>query len=384
MLSIKNSDWVGVQDIKVRHNNTWKSPQSNWIKVDGTWRQLIPNNAVILYDTTDHNGLLADGTHGTYNLINRHVQLTETPLQQSGVASHGSHGGGSPIPFLYDKGSRKVDGWNFFNWSEYLRNSSSWTHWHSIPTHTHTGVVENFPPSRYLRPVMYGSMIDTDAVFLANTEISYAQFTKIIYNMYLYLSETVNYVRGTPTHTHGSVNPGTSGGSGASADALACNDNRTLRNSAVAHTHSTIHTDPPGQSMVNYRAVYTYKTNAPMYFDQLPIGTIVLFTSTIIPPGYTVLSGIADGRYVFMKDENTWADDYNSNPDQTPFGHNHGQSIVGTSGLSNNCIYTRALLSSSTECIAADHNHNIYDYHGDYKDQRPLSVSLYAAVKTSF
>lgn len=288
MLAKVSSTWEAIKAYygKDPADSTWKETDM-WVKISGTWRQMVPPNAIILYDEapyTGKTGYLADGTGKTVNLLSRWVQLNGSNNLSTGggtVSSHtgAAHGnGGTPTTSTFSHTSADRTGVAYYR-------TSMVSHNHTMYAHTHTtSVSSTFDYFRAL-PIMYSDKIYTNALILGSASLTSTALTlQSVVDRLLYLSNSTGYNATliNYAHNHGSTADSTyttnvlhaiPSGSGAT----------TYRGD---HQHSGSHTDQTISREPSYKTAIPYKTNQEIFFDQLPTNAIVLFTTDRLPDGW--------------------------------------------------------------------------------------------------
>lgn len=368
--------WVAPQRLQVRNGGAWVDGFP-WIRKDGAWRQLVPPNAVILYRDSTYWGssvLPCNGENGTFNLMGRYVHgaNSEAVLALGGLSSHGGHGSSGPVST--DASTNTRYDWQFGGPSKTTTTDTS--HTHNIPAHEHPNEVDNeslLDIRTQLIPTVSGEKIYRNAVILANV----AQATSLL--DYAAASAYLGFLKlasSSATTIFGTVGLHNHGGAGASEGASGVTEPHTVKTNGVflrsfPHSH-TEHLDPSVTVLPAYCTVVPNLALQEMYFDQLPSGSIMLFTSSVLPPGWTKLTSVND-RLLRL------ASVYG-----VPGGtRTHTHVGPATTGAGSFTDLTKIFSGSSTEYIVnLNHTHTFADSHGTERLHMPSYINFNVAIKS--
>lgn len=361
-LQIKDASvWTPPYAWYAKDNDTWQDADL-WVKVGSTWRQMVPPNAIILYTgSVPTSGVLADGSNNTPNLLSKYLSCgSNTPLTLRGASTHSGsdHGAASNTKTGVSNG-----GVNSGN------PTKSDNHNHTLASHTHTGSGSNDVTRRNIMPYMFGSKLYSGALVPGLSDLTSGLLTFLAGHLHrLYLANSV----GTSTHTH---NHGSAGATYTGYYTPVTN--RTYNGSSgfeAVYTHRHLGNHPSVEVMHVTRTTFMpwFTVTSDMYFDELPLDSVVFFTSQILPDGWT--------QYI---------DDYSLFRGTSTVGGASGTSGITTSSHESGSTSGGAKdYGTSTEpsggtggtYISASHNHG-NNIHNSYADIMPLSVDLVIAYK---
>lgn len=283
----KDGVWKPTKQFLGKYNDTW-SDGDLWFKVDGVWRQHVPPNAVILYSSTSNinSGYIADGNNSTPNLLNRYVRIrSDDPLTLGGASSHtgSSHGTGGTRYTNYVSSTQACN-----NLGLTPRATRITSHRHSISSHTHPSTGNNLPSYQNSYPYMYSSKLYSGAVILSSiTQVLSALSYLSAYSGYrCRLDNNVTQASKSTAHTHGTVSPAVSDFN--ESDGYIDNQPSSSPSSwYTIHDHSASHSMPSVTPTYYYMNVIPYSLGSDLYFDELPSGSLVLFTTRRYPDGWS-------------------------------------------------------------------------------------------------
>lgn len=350
-------------------NNSWVE-KDLWVKIDGAFHQLVPPNCIIMYDTTSHGCVVADGSNGTVNLIGRFPRLGLNKLASTiGSEYHDGteHGyGGGVWTSYYNHSKDMSDTWSLFgNRRDYINDSS---HRHSVSGHYHSGLGSNIPTYKGLVPTMFNDVIYKDAVFLNATSITEQTWLQIViyFKQLRFTSTPQAYYPLGHTHDELIINTesstfGITGQTGINWGARFGNHVHTAN-----HTMNNVIIEPYAKNFL------TYQTKSRVFFDQLISGTVVLCTTSYIPAGWSRYTPNESGVYMGYTSDGYIGSDV----------HNHGTKTI-TTGNPINGWYDNWRTGSygfNKYSITGDHTHAFEDFHPSAYNIPP-SVALYGIIK---
>lgn len=281
--------------IKVKSAGAWMYPKATYVKISGVWRQMVPENVVMLYDgAVPTNGLLCNGNNDTPNLLDCYINpnINNSPLSISGSHTHnGSEHGSASLTSSTATMSSRDNPFGVYSDNDVSSDRESHSHTEPTPhTHTDTVAVDHRPPSTALRPVIGLDYIDVNAVILGSDStilslIALATATvKAIYMADLDSSTVI----GTDTHTHATVS------STSSTYAASANDAAPNNATWYADHNHTVGHGIVGSNAVRMAKFFSAKTTSKIYFDQLPSKSICVILTADVPAGWTVYAETSD------------------------------------------------------------------------------------------
>jgi hypothetical protein len=366
MIYAKSDNWYNrVKAWYGRNAGSW-SEGDLWVKIDGTWRMMVPPNVVILYSSNSyHKGFVSDGTNGTEPLTGYYpVSRSTSILSKSGTSSHtaASHGASGTIT---------TESWPHattatFGFTDGPTTQTS--HTHTIASHNHPSSGSNLVSKANLIPVVGDSKIRKDAVILANQSLSHAMLAYLSayvgYNVFL--SQTAGLQGMSSSHNHGSVSLYTEYTTVNKSD---LNENstfyRTHRHTAN-HAMQTLMPDP------YYRLYLPYLVSGDMFFDELPSGSVVLMTTPRLPKGWSILTESTRLLRLHFSAGGTGGNSTHSHSYSVTTGTTVDQSVTGKA-KSGTKTQERRLVT---------HSHSFTDTHGTAVNHMPPYIHMAVAVKS--
>ena len=400
----ENGVWISAKGFKRKENNQWVDVPTIKAKFgDDGWHEVIPPNAIILYDLPNgglpNTALLCNGlNNGTPNLIGeKFVQITTNPnkiFNLGGTDGHNgtAHGTYSASTNSTAPGWKKLHGGNIgTNRPSRERNDAATSHTHTTTSHSHSGYVyHNGRRRKLLQPTMFDDVIRKDAVFLSVVNfveklspVTYGGFLVLSDKNTAYVTEADNTIF---NHTHDTALSSTySSTYSMSLDVQAGQKDGSVAFCKQPHSHLLSHKAPSsGTITFPNQDFYAGKTTGKLYWDELPYGTVCFFTDDLLPDGWQPLSEIkkysngavsenvtSEGLMIYM------TNNINSNTTANP-KHNHTGS------------YTTA--TNTTEVVAPDsggvdefrfynHTHTVPDNHSTEVDHTPSYFKLFVGYK---
>jgi hypothetical protein len=307
MLKVFNGlDWDKIKQYKVWTGSQWITPGVH-VRINGVWRQTVPPNAVILYNSQANapaQSLICDGSNGTPNLLGKYINPNGAPLTLGGSNTHnGAEHGTNPVTAITSSSigdARRDNGIGIY--SGYGTYNNSWTHSHDRmepPTsyttwnhpegnlHNDLVDVDHRPPSTSLVPTMLSPYMHNWATMMSYSDIPSAIRTLLQFNTmsasHIYMALTA--VAGTATHTHREIQL-------VAIRRYAPTATNTPQDASWddSHVHRIWHTESATNSPRSYLAwMYQFRPAVAtdiLYFDQLPQDSLVLFLSDDIPAGW--------------------------------------------------------------------------------------------------
>lgn len=377
MLIKNNGAYSPTLSTYVKSNDAWSIPRSKFVKVADTWREVVPNNCIIFYTNAsqfaDGKAYLADGTNGTYTLVDKYILGASTYGTTGGSLTHANHGagtgtlnaqGGCSLNHGYKAGAVTAG---------HITTATYGTHTHSVPSHSHPNTGTNIPSTLSLIPTMFGDKIYTGAIIPATSQLSGAiAYVSSVVNYYIKLASTY----GTSTasaHNHGSVASGNSGTGGPATENKSFQWGNGTAYTNI-HRHSTTHTDVSVTPDHYYFTVVPNQVQSDIWFDELPTGSILAFTSTLLPYGWVRLS-TADDRLL-----RTYATASLTGGTTT---HSHSGSVNANSAYVASSNYYSYVQSGSTYYTLQNHTHSWTDNHSTAQNHLPPYLSFILAIKVS-
>lgn len=306
MIYAKNAGaWAAVSQIKATTDGiSYSAPKAMYVKYNGAWKQLVPPNMVVLYTSSAQYS----GKANVYTAVATDKAVlgsSSHSTTSSGATTHSQHDAaansmtdGYPIgtPLVYKDVLGTI--------TSYWYTTANRTHMHVIGGHSHPNAGTNMNYDRYkLIPTLGGTRIYTGAVVLGTTALS-GSLTNVSSTVggYLHLATTAGaydrvsvYGKTAGIHGHGSVSPScTSSGAPDTSTGSWGTYSTTF---GFTHAHSTSHDVYCPEILPYYINFIPYQTTADLFLDDLPSGTVMLFTSAALPPGWSRYTS-ADGRLV--------------------------------------------------------------------------------------
>ena len=352
------------------YNTSWREGEQ-WVHHDGAWRQLVPPNAIILYHNNSMtDGNLANGLNGTVSLLDKFIGVNHTsPLGLTGKSSHeGTEHGNSALLYTGYTGNSKANSSNYgSNVNAHSRDSS---HRHTFPIHSHTGTASNITALDRvtLQPYMHSTRIHEGAIILGDRDFNNADLSyySAIVNRYIQMAATINLVAKT-YHGHDQKTLTSSVWSSLGKD----NGKNRYRNRrhthTLGHTLSSISATPEAHTSVPNRVKRT------MWFNQLPVGSVVLFTSGKLPYGWVVWKGAADRIMRTAASATTYGS----------ATHSHSALARTINPSSSYEKYARAGTYALEFIESSGHTHSVTDFHSGAISVKPPSINLVLGIRNS-
>lgn len=378
------STWYNVKEYKYKNGSSWTATANvKILGADGKWHESVPPNAIILYDLANgalpSNSALCNGSNSTPNLLGYYPVMTTNSsyiFTTGGSSSHngsahGASGSATTSTYSHPRNDVVIAGG-----TGYIKTSS---HKHTIAAHSHSGDQSHDRQRKELQPTMFNDVVKKDAVFLnlySNT-FDGNKFVKIVYNVYLKLTntnalDTTDYLNTDHKHSQATLSTST-----ASFERFW--PSPKPNNSGTSHAHNASHymETKTGLSFPNQN-FYTLRTTVDtLYWDELPKGTVVLFTTSLLPVGFfplTNVNGIStEDKFIYLKDD-LGVDDSSS----TTHSHSY-TATTGSWGTSNGDLSTTN--KSQQYTVGSSHRHTWTDTHGTQVDHRPPFIKLYVGYK---
>ena len=341
--------------INLKYNNVWHEENTTWVKLNGVWHSLVPDEVIILYASSSYpaDAKLCDGTQGTPDLLGNYLGACSSGSWRS-FTYHGQYDVGSLHVHPYyasvsDATHPYGEGPGVGFDHDY--NTDETAHNHSLENmqfHTDGGEV-TYPLTCGVAPTMGASYIDDNAIILKKTAAIISGFASFLYQA-LYLQSNGGVTSGATTHRHFVTWTSTTVHSVSSVNYYIYHGRSGLWHRQHLHTDSgTIYT---GYASNVFKTpsdtVYGNKrTGGRMFFDELPSGSILPFIGedARIPQGWQRLN---------------WNEcSVPSNGEvNLSFFHLHGGNTGTTSGyIEQGSAYP--YLSGSTGRIIPSHEHTV-------------------------
>ena len=365
----KDGSWNTIKDrAAVYKENAWNEGDL-MIKVPGKgWKMLVPPNAIILYDKLISDGYQPNGANETPNLMNRFISTDFSHVMKLiGNDSHTgeSHGPSSGTTNQVVNPRANSDSTGGHDES----HTTALTHAHTVPSHSHTEPGVNSSCAHVdLFANFYSKMIRKDALILSESALvsAYMSIFNAYNNYYLRLSDHFSLNAAVP-HDHGGF-PLLSSAyvtSGRRAGNAGSNRYRT-------HTHTFTHEMDPYTIHPSARRIKANRVSEDIWFDDLPSGAAVLFTSNRLPKGWSHLFVSSNSLLLFSS--LTGAEGTST--------HKHSSQVI-TSTAFNGTQYGWARNGSYTseKTASNNHTHTVTDYHETVVNHMPPSVCLAVGVK---
>lgn len=376
------STWYNVKEYKYKNGSSWTTTANvKILGADGKWHETVPPNAIILYDLANgalpSNSVLCNGSNSTPNLLGYYPVMTTSRSSIFTVGGSSSHDGsahGTSGTITTSSYGHPLGEQVMIGNGGYTTNGS---HTHTISSHAHSGTQSHERPRKELQPTLFNDVIKKDAIFLNlyNNTFDSSKFTKVVYNVFLKLSntntlDTADYLNTNHRHNQVSLNTSTY----AASRKWPAYASSYLEK----HYHSATHyaETKTGLSFPNQNFFTLKTTTATLYWDELPKGTVVLFTTSTLPKGFSPLTSVngisTEDKFIYLKD------DLGVN-NSSSTSHNHSHS-VGTGGA----VYSGDDLAKvkNEQRTIASHTHTFTDTHGMQVDHRPPFIKLYVGYKT--
>ena len=292
-LKVKSGgSWLDAKELWVRSNGVWvKKSQLNY-KYSGAWANLnigagIPANMVILYPsasnlTTAEQSLIAPFNGYFPRGASSSILSLGGTLTHTG-SSHGS-ASGTTSPTEGPNGANK---------------SGDTAHLHNIPSHSHTGIGNHTPLSKTVVPIVGAQEIRAGALFFSAASLGTLFSLLSTYDgYYICFSSVGGETTGAHTHSHGGTTvtvSGTTLTSGGGSNSMVTTGIAANQRSGTTATHTVTLTDNssnnPKYISLN---MMSYAGSTLSALGAIPVGAIALFTSTELPPGWSVYNSATD------------------------------------------------------------------------------------------
>jgi len=286
--------------INLKYNNVWHEENTTWVKLNGTWLALIPEDVIIPYYTTSlpDEAIKCDGTDGTYNLMNRYAynKLTATtPTLVAGknkthrIFDHPT-GSTSIIPNFYVASAvnaQSVDNGGTIS-STYIHDSG---HSHIITAAVPlvSEPLDLSPLGIDCIPTIKGRFIEPNAILFRISSSVLASCTAFLKKYLRFKSATVGDISSGASHNHAAtISMGTYTATQFvdpfNWDATGITYHTHTHASTVA-AYATSEAAPKST-----RKLWGNRVTARLYWSALEAGTAVLFygTASNVPKGWTL------------------------------------------------------------------------------------------------
>lgn len=385
MIQVKSSgSWASPKKIYVKSSGSWVEPRMVWTKANGVWSRVcqpIPSNMIVLYSASPYYGDLCNGNSGTPNLLDRLVKFSSTALSMGGSATHAgtSHG---TCSITLNSSSHILDAGKTSLFANGYAGAAS-SHSHSTDSHSHGGTTTNINGiyRKEVIPTINNSAIYKNALFLFKNAISNNDWLAFAAKAgyYLYLASGSSERVGS-THSHSGADiPQSSNYTHSATKNYYYNSDPVSWQSVHYHASMTHYLSTSSTfTLSDYRFYnYIYNSDTPIYdLTQLPINTVGLFTSGVLPYGWVRINA-ADNYFSCLSN--------NSTVGHTTNGNTTSHSHSATSGGSTWSTATSTLIADNTNNDDAytvkSHNHTYTDSHTGAVDVTPPWVSLIVAYK---
>lgn len=370
MLYLKKAGiWEQAIERWINNASTWQE-QDLWLKISGTWRQLVPPNAIILYDnipSAENAGYLANGSNYTPNLLNKYITIASgTPLSLDGTSSHNG----------IDHGNATIYSINAKSSSSSTAGANPWgtdtSHNHSLSSydHNHGGTIQHTPDRQELIPYIYGMKIESGALILAASDLSETFLTSAILNKLLYMASAYTSGGTGTAHNHNSSLTHYTNYHYDNNDLIF---GGVLADNLIQHRHNMAHT-PVGESLRGkYLSAKSYKTNTSIFFDQLPSNACILFMSNKLPIGWSRWKQ----EYGLLYSVSTNTGSYLGS-----ITHNHTGNINTGNPIDTNTSTGFEGTINHYRRVNTTHVHSFTDNHSTLLNIMPPSIDLTIAIKS--
>ena len=373
-----DGSWKTITSIYHKVSGEWKTVLSGYSKIDGQWKTIItkdvieeegvPSNAIILYDANDNvpadSSVYTDGNE-------RFIMGTTSDIEDTlGVETHSGEDHGNAYTY-YSGHSHTGRGTSFMG--SYVGTPLD-IHAHTY-IHTHDSV-ENIVPSYVdFIPTTGAKKIHEGAVFMTMDIINESFWDIIDSAVERYIrmvnSQTSIGQGGNNDHNHAQVQ-GTVSGNLTTSSYPDWGSTTTWVN---PHSHTATSNMIKADNEPPYFDCVGYKVNKEMDWENLPSGTICLFTDDNIPTGWTQLA-LSDNRIPRMKDS-------------TPLGtggsatHTHGSDDPSLPTSTGTSVQGCGRQTEPNHYIVFNHTHTVTvaGIHTGEGTSIPPSIKLYIAEK---
>jgi hypothetical protein len=354
--------WSTPTEIKAMLDGSWKNTKAEYVKINGVWRQMVPPNAILLFnslaDIPAGDGAVATGLiSSSYERVIR----GGTPGTAFGATTHTKHSKTTPgcgvattHPIFYSKGGLK---------RVYYYNVSTHTHSTGGASHEHANSGSNYGYATWGGiPVMGAGKVHKGAVLFRNASSSLAALSLMtsIYNKLVAISNSASAVklRAESSHGHGSASSGTTPSYAAGYVSVTGRWENNY-NIYSEHWHTGVSHDPSATIVPAYRTVMPYLVTAPIFFDEVPSGTFMFFISDTAIDGWST-TDLFNSRAMICS----------SSGGATGGSDSHSHSMSWARGIGGGPIANnpgrdgQAAGSKYSYYYIGDHTHTITDSHG--------------------
>lgn len=365
-----SGSWKPARSYNYNNSGAWTEGDL-WTNVGGVWRQLVPPNCVVLYDTIPTKAFLANGTNATPNLLDTSILGSSTFGTAGGNLYHGNHGSSALVNTSTNNHGTYGTGLNV----KYFYDTGS-SHYHQIPAHEHPNQGDNLAGinRKSLMPYMYGPTLEVGAHVLGR-DLGTTLFTEIVYAVekyYLWLASSASEMAGTSSHNHGTSTLPNVIHNATVYRVKSYDNNGTWYG---YHEHSVNHTQNDIRPEPSYYNTGLWKVNNPIYFDELPIGSIMLFSSTHLPKGWTRNTDFDNRLISFFSSDGTGGTET----------HIHGDKTVTTSTMLNvsGARAYHTATSGTKGQVIVNHSHTFVDTHSTEENHMPPYIHFIIGEKTT-
>ena len=382
MIAKHSGEWKSWKEYPyVKSSGNWEQSKSVWIKIDEEWKQLVPPNVIMLYNTIPDFGLICDGDNDeTPNLLGKFISISRSAATGAvgGSASHsGSGHGDASMTSSSRGGTRFYNPKGVYSTTGLARNNP--VHTHTAPAHTHTSCGSNIPRYKNLIPIIRNPFIQKDAIIVGDTTwrfdskyFSNGSVKVENYNSYIRLDNN-NSTGGNTSHTHSYNSSLTSRSYTTSTSEITKNDDDWYRK----HEHIIpSHNMMASNNLPAYKNFKAVKTNKVLFFNELPKNTIAFLalTDNNIPEGWSERSYF--NRLLRISNETSFG----------PVGNTHDHPTSGYVKTSTSYNYEGTVKKASSgstfsRWYMTSHTHVFKDHHDGSVSCEPPWVKLKIIIK---
>lgn len=347
------------RNINAKINDSWQPVKQRYIKINGIWKMLNPPNLIVMYygsapDTSVVCNYDGSVSHGVPNLDGKYPRGDGTVLQTSaGNMSHSgtSHGSGqrNAVSLHYstmgDAGVGFTDG----------ALDRQWAHYHELTAHNHTTTTVPTVDTLSVVPTMGDDVIRSNAIILANQDTTLSGLTDMTASwLYKYLKFASSY--GTSSGTMASHGHGNASWRSNTKTGVVLNQKQP--NGGIAWQYSHYHnSDSHGIGTATVAGpvahhLSAHKITSTTFFSDLPSGSIMAFTNTSLPPGWT------QQVYYFIR---IWKTGCSSAESDSHYHNPVTYSLTASISTDNRIRGTKA--NKNTEWVVNSHTHSFTDQH---------------------